>query len=117
MLGGDGAHPDTGVVDEHVETPVALTVAPDDLTDRLLIPQVRSDVLDLEPLVGELARGPLERLGVARCDRQGEPLLAERLRESPPDPAGGSGHDRGALRHRRNPSGWKVWSSPGVICR
>ena len=84
---GGRADPDAGVVDEHVETAVALAVAAHDLADRLLLPEVRRDVLDLEPALPQLAGRALERVGVARGDRQAEALLAERLREGESDSA------------------------------
>jgi len=44
------AHPDAGVVDEHVEPAVGVPMGGDDPDDLLLAREVRGHLLDLEPL-------------------------------------------------------------------
>ena len=93
------ADPHAGIVDEHVEAPETVAVARHDLADRVLVGHVGGHVLDLVPLGAQLLGGLHERVRLARGDRPGIALLAQRLREREADPAGGSGDDCGAIGH------------------
>ena len=94
-----GAYAHACVVDEHVEPPVALAVPADNFAHGFLVGQVRGDGLHLEPALAQLGGRALERLGLARGDRQAVALLPERLRERESDPARGSGDECGAFWH------------------
>ena len=84
---------------EHVESSEALTVASDDLADALLVGHVGGDVFDVEALRAQLVRRALERVGLARGDRQPVPLLTQGFGDGEADPPGGSGDDGGAVGH------------------
>jgi hypothetical protein len=74
-------------------------MAGDDLADRVLVGNVRGDVLHVvAPRAQSLGR-LLQRLGLARGHRQGIALVPQRLREDEPDPSGGSGDDGGTVGH------------------
>ncbi len=91
------ADADAGVVDEHVQAPVARAVLGDDLLDLGLIGDVRGDRLHVEPVGGEPRDGGLELLGPPGGHRDAELLLAEHPGDRQADAAGRSGDDRCTL--------------------
>ncbi len=93
------ADPHAGVVDEHVETAVAVAVGVDDLDDVGLVGDVRGDRLHVEPVRGKPGDGSVELLGASGRHGQGEPLFAEHPRSGQPDAGRCSCDDRCSLCH------------------
>src|SRR5205823_14032438 len=110
LLGHRGADADAGVVDEHIEAAEALAVASDDRADRVLVGHVRRQVLDLQAVPAQPFRRLLERVRLARRDRQPVALLPERFGDRETDPSRGSGDDGGTVWHWRDLS--KRWQRP-----
>jgi hypothetical protein len=90
---------DAGVVDEHVEAAEALLVGCDDALDVVLVGHVAGDFLDLRPGLPELLDGAAELVGAPGGGGDGVALPAEHPGDGEPDPARGSGDDRGTIGH------------------
>src|SRR6185295_117873 len=78
---------DAGVVDEHVEAAVGLSVPGEDADEVLLLGHVRRSALDLVAGVAQLGRCPLELLRSTGGDRERVALLAEDPRDRKSDAA------------------------------
>jgi hypothetical protein len=99
MLARRGADPDAGVVDEHVQTAIAIAVPVNHLANRVLVGHVCREMLDLESLLLKLMSRALDPFGLASSDRQRKAFLAEHLGEGKSDASRGSSDDGGTVGH------------------
>ncbi len=90
---------DARVVDEHVQTLMALAVGGHDLLDLALLGDVGGDAVHVEALSRQPRHGAFQLLGAPRGHRHREPLLAEHPGDRQSDAARCSRDDRCALCH------------------